>query len=142
MTVLVWPPEIGQWMTAPDFTIAARDGRMKTPPEAGPVKLRRRFSSAPAPVAGQMRCTLNEKARMERFWDEETLGGVLPFTFPDQVYNNAPLLTEAGELILTEDDEAILIESYWLVQFAEPIQWRPIRGQGSWMASISLNIMP
>ena len=115
---------------------------MKTPPEVGPVKLRPRFSSAPAPVVGQMRCTLNEKARMERFWNEDTSGGVLPFVFPDQVYNNTILMTEEGEPILTEDDEIILVESWWLVQFAEPIQWRPIRGQGSWMAGISLNIMP
>ena len=142
MTVVVWPSEAGEWMTAPDFTIAAPDGRMKSAPDVGPSKLRRRVSSAVAPVAGQMRCTLNQKARMERFWNEDTSGGVLPFVFPDQVYNNTILMTGEGEPILTEDDQVILIESHWLVQFAEPIQWRPIRGQGSWMAGISLNIMP
>jgi hypothetical protein len=142
MTVPVWPAELGQWVTAPDFSIAEADGRLKTPPDIGPSKSRPRISKATQPVVCQLRCTLDQKARLGRFWTEDTRGGNLPFSFPDQVYNNTVLLTEDGAPILTEDDEPILIESWWLVRFTDAIQWRAIRGQGSWMASITLEIMP
>jgi hypothetical protein len=144
MTVPIWPTELGQWMKAPDFSAAPADGRIRQPMEVGPAMLRRRVSAAAAPVSGTLRCDQNQVARLLRFWNEETVGGTLPFMFPDQLFDGAILLTETGEALLTEEDENILIEGWWLVQFASegPPPFRPILRSTAFAANIQLTVLP
>lgn len=144
MTVPIWPTELNQWMMAPDFSAAPGDARLKSPMDVGPAKMRRRVSAASAPVSGSLRCDQNQVARLLRFWHEDTVGGTLPFMFPDQLFDGAMLLTEAGEPLLTEADEQILIEGWWLVQFASegPPVTRPIRRSTAHIANIQLSVLP
>jgi hypothetical protein len=144
MTVPIWPTELNQWMMAPDFSAAPGDSRIKQPMETGPAMLRRRVSAASAQVSGSLHCDQNQVARLLRFWNEETVGGTLPFMFPDQLFDGAILLTEAGEALLTEEDENILLEGWWLVTFASdgPPAFRPVRRSTAHVASIQLAVLP
>jgi hypothetical protein len=143
MTIPVWPADLPQWMLAPEFATAVADARTRTPMDVGPPKVRRRVSAAPQPVAGVIRCTQAQSARLERFWDEELQGGVLPFMFPGQVYNNAFLLDEDGDELLTEDGDNLLVAEVWLVQFAEePPDLRAHHRSVVFARRLSLTILP
>jgi hypothetical protein len=142
MTIPVWPADLPQWMLAPDFGTAAADARTRTPMDAGPAKYRRRVSAAPIPVSGVIRCTQAQSARLERFWNEDLAGGVLAFVFPGQVYNNAFLLDEDGEELLTGDDADLLVAEAWLVQFAEPPDLRPHHRSVVFAHRLALNVLP
>jgi hypothetical protein len=144
MTVPIWPDELTQWMMAPDFSGAPADGRIKQPMELGPALLRRRVSASVAPVSGSLHCDQNQVARLLRFWNEETAGGTLPFMFPDQLFDGAIILTDTGQELLTEADENLLIEGWWLVQFAGdgPPPYRPLRRSTAFVASIQLTVLP
>ncbi len=141
MTVPLWPAQLRQFMSAPDFSTAPPDGRLRSPVDAGPAKLRRRVTVAIKPVSGSIRCDQDQMARLERFWLEDLRGGVLPFLFPDQVYNNALLCTEAGEPLLTEASDNLLVANWWLVQFAEPPPLRPLRRVTAHIVTLSFNVL-
>jgi hypothetical protein len=142
MTVPVWPADMPQWMTAPDFEASYPDGRLKTPMERGPSKYRLGTSAAPIPVRGVIRCTLDQLARGDRFWREDLRGGVLPFIFPGQVLNNTPLCDGNGDPLTDENDVPLLVAEYWLVQFAEPPNFRPRTRSVVWAVPLSLNRLP
>jgi hypothetical protein len=142
MTIPAWPADLPQWMTAPDFRVTFPDPRLKTAMESGPNKLRRRVSNTSKPVSGVLRCTQAQLARLERFWNEDTRSGTLPFMFPDQVYDGAFLLTESGEPLLTESDVQILVAGWWLVQFDGPPASTPRQRSTVFTVTVSLNVLP
>jgi hypothetical protein len=144
MTVPIWPDELNQWMMAPDFSASAADARSEKPMDVGPGRLRRRSSAVSAPVSGSLRCDQNQLARLLRFWNEDTKGGTLPFLFKDQLFDGAVLLIETGEPLLTEADDQILLEGWWLVQFSKggPPVYRPSKRSVEWIASIQLAVLP
>jgi hypothetical protein len=112
--------------------------------ETGPAKGRRRVSATTRSVSGVLRCEQSQLARFDRFWNEDTAGGVLPFIFPGQVYEGAFLLTESGEQLLTEADEPLLVAESWLVTFAHEDKppARPHARSVVWAVNLSFNIMP
>lgn len=142
MTIPIWPPELPQWMSASDFNTSPADARTKTPMEAGPSKYRRRVSAAVQPISGTMRFTMEQLARLDQFWIEDTKGGTLPFVFPGQVFNGTVLLTDTGDHLTTEAGEDLLCASYWLVQFANAYQVNSRRRSTIFTVGLTLNVLP
>jgi hypothetical protein len=137
----VWPAELPQYPTPDGYQRGARDGRSFASMQNGPPKIRRKTSAAVKPVSLTYEMTTDELARFERFWEEDTDGGLL-FVMPDAVNHGQPLLTEAGEPILTEDGDPILISAWWLVAFGEEAyQVSPI-GPLDYNVSFSVLVWP
>ena len=156
--MILWPAELPQRSMTDAFNEALGDGRLRTPMEAGPPKVRRRFSTAVRPVQTKLFLTLNEKARLDRFWCEDTKGGSLPFLLPDQVYDGATLLDANGNAITCPDGNSMLVDgnvipetlggvititAWWLVMFGDqpPAYATPSYGE-IWTASFSVSVMP
>ncbi|MCE7028480.1 hypothetical protein [Jiella avicenniae] len=114
----VWPAELPQYPSENGYQRGARDGRSFTKPQNGPPKIRRRTSAAVKPVSVTFRMDTNQLARFERFFEEDTGGGLM-FVMPDAAFHGQPLLTEAGQPLLTETGKPILISAWWLVVFDE-----------------------
>lgn len=143
MSVLYWPSDLPQEVLAKDFSASPRDGRLAARTDTGPGRVRRRTSGAVAPVACRIITTWDGRMRFERFWNEETRGGVLPFLIRDQLLDGLPLGDEGGDTVTTEDDDILLIPAWWLVQFAT--QAAPVwTAEGSpWLTCrFSLNVLP
>lgn len=79
-------------------------------------------------------------ARFERFWFEDTLGGVRPFLIRDQVKDGEALLRTGCELLLS-GDEPLLVTSWWLVQFDGAPSASSLRSRG-YEVSFQLSILP
>lgn len=140
MTV-AWPSTLPQKFDISQFEASTRDGRLQTPMEVGPPKLRRRNALAVMPVAGSFLVEFDDYARFLRFWEEDTVGGVLPFTIPDQILDGEPLTDEDGNVITDENGDPLLMSSTWLVQFAAPPTFSAPSNR--WIkVSVSLNVMP
>lgn len=156
--MLVWPAELPQHPLQEGFLKTFGDGRLRTSMENGPPKVRRRFSSAVRPISATFRMSLDQHARLERFWYEDTIGGSLPFLIPDPVYDGSILIASDGSPITCPDGNSMLVDgnvvpetlggvitltAWWLVLFGEQPPSAPTRNRGlSWQVSITLSVMP
>ena len=70
-------------------------------------------------VSLSIKITREQLAVFEKFHQEETAHGALPFVMPDPLTDGWPLLTPDGEALLGPDDEPLLIAAHWLVLFGE-----------------------
>jgi hypothetical protein len=138
----VWPSELPQRPTQQGFSRGVGDGRLITPMGKGPPKVRRRYSAVVKPIRAVMHLSTDQFYRWERFWEEDTEGGTLPFLIIDPMAHGQPLLVSPGVPLLTEAGVPILISSWWLVMFgeAEP-QTIPVGGL-DYSITFSLNVMP
>lgn len=138
-----WPLDLPQRVLANGYSEGLPDGRLRTAMETGISKSRRRFSSAPKPVAASFRVTLDQKARIERFWDEEIAGGALPFLLPDQTKDGQPLLVEPGVPLLDDQGRPLLISAWWLVMAGETAPTFTARSREvTFTAAFPLMVMP
>lgn len=119
MVVPSWPAELPQRVLTDGYSEKQRDGRLFSRTSSGPGKVRRRYSSAVLQVTAAMIVTYAQKARFERFWDDETAGGSLPFIMPDQTHDGLALLDGGGLPILDGGGLPILITANWLVRFGQ-----------------------
>lgn len=141
MTIPVWPSTLPQRVLRDGYSEKLRDGRMFSRTQSGPGKVRRRYSSAVLPVSASLIIDEAQKARFERFWIEETAGGVLPFSMPDQTHDGLPVLLGDGTPWLGDDDLPVLVTANWLVRFAqEAPQITPWGLQ--FMAAFQLEVLP
>jgi len=123
------------------YSEGLRDGRQFTKTSSGPPKSRRRYSSAAMPVQAAIVISYAQKSRLERFWNEDTAGGSLPFILPDQTHDGLAFMSGSGEI--STSGGVILIGFYkWLVMFAdgESPKFTPFGVQ--FQASFSLSVMP
>lgn len=141
MATPVWPIELPQRFRVDGYSEKLSDGRIISKTSAGPGKARRRFSAAVTPVTGAMRLDYAGKSRFERFWREDTRGGVLAFIMPDQTHDGMPLLTESGIPIVDQLGNPILTTATWLVMFAQEAPTLAPYGV-QWLASFTLNVLP
>lgn len=144
MTVPVWPAApFPQQLDIQGFSKGLRDGRLSSQTDAGPGIVRRRFSSAVSLVSCQTPpIDQAEVARFERFWTEETGGGVLTFLMPDQLNDGTELLDEDLNEITTQADSTILVALWWRARFGdEAPAVTPIDGEWFRIA-FGLKLMP
>jgi hypothetical protein len=99
-----------------------------------------RYSSAALPVQAILPLYFSQKARLERFWDEETRSGTLPFIMPDQTHDGLPMLDGGGLPILGGDGLPILVTANWLVLFAGPPALTPLGSVFS--AALQFSVLP
>jgi len=119
MSIPVWPTDLPRRVLRQGFSQGFADGRLSTKMEAGPTKSRRRFSSAVKPIQAALDVPLDGKMRLERFWDEDTAGGSLPFLMPDPMSDGLALLTLDGVPLLDQDGAPLLNTAMWLVKFGD-----------------------
>ncbi len=93
------------------------DGRLATKRDAGPPRVRRRFSAAPGVLQMVIDLTLDQRARFWRFWEEDAGGGSLPFWMPDWVLEGAGLMTGSGEGLTDEAGRSLVIDADLLCMF-------------------------
>lgn len=115
----IWPSALPQKVIADSYSEKFRDGRMFSQMSSGPPKVRRRFSSAVKPVSASIIVTYGQAAILERFWEDDTKGGSLPFYIRDQRNDGLPILEGNNLPILEGNGLPILISSRWLVLFGE-----------------------
>lgn len=117
MTVPIWPTELPRPNRA-GYGRTLPDGRSSTRPEAGPPRVRRRFSAAPSPMTLVFDMTLDQRARFHLFWSEDTAGGSLPFWMADWTLDGHVLSTDDGSVLTTDSGADITIDTAMLVMFA------------------------
>lgn len=119
MTTPVWPTSLPQAMTMDSFTEAMGDGRLRSPTDTGPGKVRRRFSAVARPVAGTMVMTQTQLETMLAFITDDLSGGSLAFEFPNQRGSTA-----------------------WLVRIADEMPGFRRVANGHWSVDLKLEILP
>ncbi|PJI56004.1 hypothetical protein CTI14_00275 [Methylobacterium radiotolerans] len=142
MTFPTWPADLPQKLITDGYSYSFADGRLKTAMDAGPPKMRRRFSAAVKAVAGQFYGGVDDVVRLERFWNEETAGGTLPFLIPDQNLDGIGLQTEAGVQILDQSGQSLLNTGTWLVMFGDTPPSGQVVSGTIYKATLSLTILP
>jgi len=90
-----WPATLPQYLLAEGYSEAKGDGRLRSQPEIGPAKVRRRSSAMPGPLQGRMMMSGAQRAILDAFVQTTLVNGVLPFTFPDPL-TSAPILVRFG----------------------------------------------
>lgn len=142
MTIPYWPPDLPQRLIQENYQQALGEGRLRTAMDAGPPKSRRRFSAVPKPISGQFFGTADAFARLERFWNEDTAGGTLPFLIPDQTRDGLGLDTGTGLTLLDDAGHQILNTAWWLTLFGDnPPSQTPLSGR-LYRISLSLTVLP
>jgi hypothetical protein len=142
MAIPVWPAELPQRVLRDGYSEQLRDGRLFTKASAGPPKTRRRYSAAVLPVTASIVVDYAAKARLERFWTEETDWGALPFIMPDQTHDGVPILTSAGVPMLTSAGVPMLITAKWLAMFSEGAAPKFEPWGVQFKSSFSLTVLP
>lgn len=138
-----WPAELPQRVLADNYSESLGDGRLRTPMEAGPPKIRRRFTLAARPVSAAFKVSPDGKARIERFFREEVGGGALPFLMPDQTHDGLALTTETGLHLLDDQGRPLINTALWLVTFGDSVPVFQTRNRGvSFIASFPLLVLP
>ncbi|SEP21333.1 hypothetical protein SAMN04487843_108203 [Methylobacterium sp. ap11] len=141
--MIVWPSELPQRVLASGYSETMGEGRLRTQMEAGPMKVRRRFSAVVRPVPASFRVSPDGKARLERFWREEIGGGSLPFLMPDQTHDGLPLLTDDSLQLLDDQGRPLINTAWWLVMAGDaPLSFTPLQRGMAFSASFPLVVMP
>ncbi len=131
MSVPTWPsdlprPERNSWGAQ------LQDPRKQRRSEAGPTTWQRRFSSAAKLVSLSVLLTRDEKALFERFHEDDTKFGSIPFWMPDPTTDGWGLLIHTGAPALISggphDGEPLLLAGRWLCSFGSQIPRETIVG--------------
>ncbi|CAN2532527.1 hypothetical+protein [Methylocapsa aurea] len=141
MALIYWPPELPQHVLQDGYSQGMRDGRMFSKMDRGPPKSRRRSSASAIKVQAKILVSVSTLARFDRFWNDETQEGSLPFVMPDQIYNGATLADGFGDDLLTDGGDSLVITRMWLVKFDEQSPQKTPWG-ALFYASFSLLIYP
>ena len=142
MTIPVWPSTLPAKFLTEGFTKGVPDGRLRTAMETGPAKMRRRTRAATTPVTVQFYASLDQVARLEAFWSEDTGGGTLPFLVRDQLRDGQPLSDGTGGILSDEAGNPLTIEGWWLVTFGEQPPQIGLRSGQTARISMALLILP
>ena len=139
MAVPEWPDSLPQRPMTDGYVETLRDGRLRSAMEIGPGKMRRRYTNAARPVTLNFVLTTVQRFRLDRFWDEDTYGGTLPFYIPDPARNGAQIVTSDGAILTTNDGSVVTVRARWLALFAEPPRITPFALQ--FQADVTLSVL-
>lgn len=129
MAIPSWPSDLPQRPSQQGYSVGFGDGRLMTEMDAGPPKMRRRYTSTVKPVAMSFVGDANAVARFERFWDIDLKGGSLPFTIVNPIMHGMKLVTETGTTVTDELGNPILVAAYDLALMGKsPPQVTPVGG--------------
>lgn len=114
----VWPDDLPRFVLVDGFQSSPRGTRLKTAMDIGPGKQRRRGPKI-ASQSSIIDVDSDQRARFERFWDEDVAGGSLPFLIRDHLSDGRDLSNDSGAPLLSSDGLLLIIESWNLVQFGQ-----------------------
>jgi hypothetical protein len=76
-----WPAALPQRVQATDYEEQQPETLLRTQMDAGPAKVRRRFTAAPRPLRVALRMTREQVELLEAFVRDDLMDGALPFTW-------------------------------------------------------------
>lgn len=118
MTIPVWPGTLPQALQINGFSEAPPDVAIGSQPDIGPAKLRRRSSTGPRPVRGNVTLTSSQVDTLLDFYETDLLGGTLRFSW-------------------TKPRDAMTAAEYRFVTRPEPQG-----GDGVFLVMLDLEMMP
>jgi hypothetical protein len=113
-----WPNTLPQCLEVAGYGTAMADTMLRTAMDAGPAKVRRRFTAGVRPVAGRITVDKDELATLKTFFADSTLSGAIRFAWAD------PDTGAAAEM-----------------RFVSPPQWTA-HGAGKYLVALDLEILP
>ncbi len=118
MTIPLWPASLPK-PERQTFQKTWTDGRLKRQSEAGPPGYRRRFSAVAKPVSLSIVTDREQQEVFERFYDNDTAGGALPFYMPDPTKDGWPVLGGDGTQLFGSNGKPLLMSARWLCLFGD-----------------------
>lgn len=79
MTNPVWPTSLPQYVLESGYNEKTQDQMIETQMEAGPVKVRRRYTKPIVVINCSMMMTAAQAVTFETFWQVTTAGGTIKF---------------------------------------------------------------
>lgn len=119
MTIPSWPASLPSALLVRGYSESLPDVTLRTQMDAGPAKVRRRFTAGVRPVSGRQVMTAAQVAALRTFYETTLLGGSLRFSWREP---------RAGDATVE-------------FRFTEPPQWSGME-PGLFDVSLSLEIMP
>ncbi len=120
MPLVQWPFELPLPMRA-GFAKSRLEARRASRPDAGPKRSRRQWSKVGQSVSMMLDLSVDELARFDLFYNEETKEGSLPFAMAEPGKDGHGLLNEVDFVLTDENDNPVLIASTWLCLFGEQL---------------------
>lgn len=105
MSVPVWPAELPQQLFVNGYSQSFAETTIKSEMDAGPAKVRRRFTAGIEPISGKMVMTAAQLTMLETFYNTTLLGGSLRFS-----WTKPPAHTAACEMRFTESPSWTAVE--------------------------------
>ena len=140
MTLPSWPIELLEPISD-GWRQQRGESRRRGGGDQGPPRMRRGVSKAADAVQMTFVCTHDERARFDRFYDEDTDEGALPFLIPDFATDGDALMTGEGSLLTDENDNPLLIASTWVAMFGDQLpSYAPIGLR--WQITFILTVLP
>jgi len=96
MSIPSWPVSLPQTLFIEGYKQSLPDVTMKSDMDAGPAKVRRRFTAGVTPVSGTQKYTAAQLSTFQSFFEDTLLGGSLRFS-----WTKPPAHTEACEMRFT-----------------------------------------
>lgn len=118
MAVPDWPATLPQSLEIEGYTQSPADVLLRTAPDAGPAKVRRRFTAGIEPVKGKIMVTSTQLGYFRTFFDTTLFNGSLRFNWKD------PITAAAKEL-----------------RFTKQPSWTPLGGT-MYLINMDLEILP
>ncbi len=119
MTNIVWPASLPQEPLTQGFSEQAPSTAIRSQMEAGPPKVRRRFTAGVRNIECQLRLTPAQVDTLDAFFGSTVAGGALPFDWKHP----------RGGTAVT-------------FRFVEPPSYTPVARGTLWQASLRLEILP
>ena len=119
MSVPAWDSDLPQELLVNGYGQSYPNVTIKSEMDAGPAKVRRRFTAGVAPVSGTMIMDATELAALDTFYNTTLLGGSLRFS-----WTKPPAHSVACEM-----------------RFTEPPTWTAIE-PGMYQVSMSFEVLP
>ncbi|WMT85560.1 hypothetical protein NO932_11540 [Pelagibacterium sp. 26DY04] len=118
MTLPAWPPELYRPLVD-GFQRGTGDNRRFGQFDNAPPTVRRGTSKATESVSVSFVCSYDQKARFERFYDDECKEGAAVFTMPAWDSDGVYVLTADGIHLLDHEDDPLLVTSTWACLFGQ-----------------------
>ncbi|MCP1200049.1 hypothetical protein [Notoacmeibacter sp. MSK16QG-6] len=119
MALAIWPEEELPRPARNGFREENGEGRRLFMPDDGPPLSRKRRSRVVDTIALILDVTNNQRARIERFVNDELDEGNDFFIMPDWSRHEIPMLTNNGQVITDGDGNTILLSAYMIAMFDE-----------------------
>jgi hypothetical protein len=81
MSIPVWPDTLPQQLLVDGYSQSLADTTIKSEMDAGPAKVRRRYTAGVEPVSGMMLLTETQLGTLRTFYEDTLLGGSLRFSW-------------------------------------------------------------